>query len=102
MFALRKEGSISNPWLGSVPEIVPGLNFFSLDAFYRYPDAKQLMFHSIDEARVFIRDHPDVCGTETVICEANFTTDGVTFRQIPAECFLLQPTTDEEDDGIPF
>lgn len=87
---------------------MPGPNFFNLEALYRYPGAKQLMFFSIGEVQTFIRSNPDLCGTESVICRAKFTTNGVTFEPVPAEEIPSEPATvqaataDDSDDNIPF
>jgi hypothetical protein len=109
MFTLKKNlGSISMPWLGLVPEIMPGPNFFSLEAFYRYPGARQLMFFSIGEVQAFIRSNPGLCGTESVICRAKFIPNGVTFEPVPAQEIPPAPararvaTADDSDDNIPF
>lgn len=93
MYALKKNaGSTSMPWLGLVPEIMPQPNFFSLETFARYPEAKQIIFYSIPDIQVFVRRHPDICGTETIICHAKFTPNGVTFEPVPAEDIPPEPT----------
>lgn len=117
MFVLRKNaGSISMPRLGLVPEIMPRPNFFSLEVFYRYPDAKQMVFYCITDAQRFIRNHPTICGADTVICRPKFTTNGVTFEPIPVSEIPPKPTgvvvdnpcaiygirNHDEDDDIPF
>lgn len=101
MFVLKKNaGSISMPWLGLVPEIMPGPNFFNLESFYRYPGAKQLVFYSIPEAQKFVRDHADICGDEAVICRIRFTAKVVTFEPVPVEEIPSEP--DNGDFDIPF
>lgn len=107
MFVLKKNaGSTSMPWLGLVPEVMKELNFFSLEVFYRYPNARQKVFYSIPEAQKFVRDHPDICGTETVICRAKFTANNVTFEPVPVEEIPPERTpaavSDDPDAHIPF